>query len=204
MSVFLFFFRRRYICSTWCGSRQLCFLSACLRCRALVGKYAKAFARLCRADCAALCCAVLAVDARLHAASTYVGAGCIFLWFELKKQLQKKKRYEATSYGHNKRPPKKKIRKIRTVDSRRHAGSRPLCLLFCVVALWSAHICLAALCGAGCAVLCLLAVDAQRQHAGSINRSWLSFCDLSWRSRSKTNRARYWCYGKGATPFFTV
>ena len=51
------------------GSRQL--LSAFLRCRALMDTYNTFFAALCRADCAALCCAVLAVDARRHHARTY-------------------------------------------------------------------------------------------------------------------------------------
>ena len=42
------------------------------------------------------------------------------------------------------------------INARRHAGSRQLCLLACIVALWSARACFAALCRADCASLCCL------------------------------------------------
>ena len=47
------------------------------------------------------------------------------------------------------------VSRTQAADARRHAGSRQLCLLACVVTLWSARTCFAALCMADCAaVLC--------------------------------------------------
>ena len=54
-----------------------------------------------------------------------------------------------------------------SINARRHAGSRKLCLLACVVALWSARTWFAALCRIDCAMLCCACdtVADARRHA---------------------------------------
>ena len=53
---------------------------------------------------------------------------------------------------------------VSCINPGRRAGSRQLCLMSCVVALWSARTCFAALCKADGLCCDVLAVDARIQH----------------------------------------
>ena len=62
-------------------------MSAWLHCRALIGTYVRTYRRALLLHAGR--CAVLEVDARQHASSTHVGAGCAFLCVEQKELVQK-------------------------------------------------------------------------------------------------------------------